>query len=802
MKYIDFFQKATGNDPYPYQHRLATEGLPEVLRVDTGCGKTEAAGLAWLWRRRHLARETTPRWLVYTLPMRTLVDQTVGRFARWRSNLGLTSDDLGIYQVMGGIEFKDRDWRLRPEDDAVFVGTTDMLLSRALNRGFADSQWNWPISFGAFNSGCQWIFDEPQLMDSAVVTGRQLQAFRDLFGTVQPTRTMWMSATVDYERLRTVNAPQIGSVVEVGKEDRQCEPLVRRLGAERIVRSLGRADEKQLARHAVEHHRPRTLTLVVVNTVKRAQDTYKVIRKLQSPAETVLIHSRFRRVDRQRALARVLAPMEGGGRIVVATQVVEAGMDLSAATLITDLAPWSSLVQRAGRCNRRGDVSGARMLWVRPKGSAPYREEDLDLAEEVLRNLPEVATQEQLSMQTVRQQRAPLPTLRKRDLMELFDTLPDLSGNHIDVGRFIRNSEERDVAVAWRQIAEGSPAPDTIPSSDELCKVPIGQLRRFVRNRKAPVFVPDPEGNRGQRWSRISLGDLRPNLIVIADASKGGYSSQMGWEGATCKTPVDAIESPDHTADSDDLAIEDDPNSTLTPTPWLRLDQHLADTEAVAGDLLRAFGNLDLPPEVKAAAQLGARFHDLGKAHSVFQEAIRNTRGEADEALPDEGTTLAKGGTKRNSLHYRQRYFRHGLVSALMLLGPESHLLEGVAESDLVVYLAASHHGRVRLGVRRLREERPPVDRRSQDVALGVVDGDTVDSVAIPGGTTTGGALNLAHIGLGSGEGPSPSYTARVLEFLDRADLGPFRLAWLEMLVRLADWRASAYPGYAELALL
>ena len=40
------------------------------------------------------------------------------------------------------------------------------------------------------------------------------------------------------------------------------------------------------------------------------------------------------------------------GRIVVATQVVEAGVDISARTLVTELAPWSSLVQRFGRVAR------------------------------------------------------------------------------------------------------------------------------------------------------------------------------------------------------------------------------------------------------------------------------------------------------------------------------------------------------------------------------------------------------------------------------------------------------------------
>src|SRR5690606_15022957 len=46
-------------------------------------------------------------------------------------------------------------------------------------------------------------------------------------------------------------------------------------------------------------------------------------------------------------------------RIIVATQVVEAGVDISADALVTELAPWASLIQRLGRCARyggKGDV--------------------------------------------------------------------------------------------------------------------------------------------------------------------------------------------------------------------------------------------------------------------------------------------------------------------------------------------------------------------------------------------------------------------------------------------------------------
>ena len=67
-------------------------------------------------------------------------------------------------------------------------------------------------------------------------------------------------------------------------------------------------------------------------------------------------------------------------RIVVATQVVEAGIDLNAAVLITEAAPWPSLVQRAGRCNRTGRVADAELWWVPPAKALPYEQDDIDAA--------------------------------------------------------------------------------------------------------------------------------------------------------------------------------------------------------------------------------------------------------------------------------------------------------------------------------------------------------------------------------------------------------------------------------------
>jgi CRISPR-associated endonuclease/helicase Cas3 len=103
---------------------------------------------------------------------------------------------------MGGVESSD--WHLEPEQPAVFVGTQDMLLSRALNRGYASARARWPIDFGLLNQDCLWVMDEVQLMDVALVTSVQLQTYRQT-GPIElrPCCTWWMSATLQVFSLHT-----------------------------------------------------------------------------------------------------------------------------------------------------------------------------------------------------------------------------------------------------------------------------------------------------------------------------------------------------------------------------------------------------------------------------------------------------------------------------------------------------------------------------------------------------------------------------------------------------------------------
>ena len=237
MAYADFFKRATGFDPYPYQTELAEDtSLSTLLKIPTGAGKTEATVLGWLYRRfghpDEAVRDSVPRRLVYCLPMRTLVEQTVQRVDGWLDNLHLT-DDVGVVTLMGGEPRKQ--WYLEPEEPFIVVGTQEMLLSRALNRGYGMGYNVWPVEYGLLNNDCLWVMDEVQLMANGMPTSTQLAGLRGKLKTFGPAQSVWMSATACPGWLSTIDHSSVGQVAKLGRDDLADPRLRKRRDALKLV---------------------------------------------------------------------------------------------------------------------------------------------------------------------------------------------------------------------------------------------------------------------------------------------------------------------------------------------------------------------------------------------------------------------------------------------------------------------------------------------------------------------------------------------------------------------------------------
>ena len=787
MSFEEFFQRATGFAPHPYQARMAAEGLPDLLQVPMGAGKSKAIVLAWLWRRLYAAeavRMATPRRLAVALPMRTLVDQFEGDVKACLDALRLT-DQVGLYVVMGGRRSDEQQWRIRAHQPSIVVGTIDCLVSKALNRGFGISRNAYPIDFALMTNGAHIVVDEVQLAAASTVTLRQLAGFRGEFPVAEPSGLTCMSATVDRRVINTIDNPDDGlTTIALGEADRHGH-LGDLLAATKTVRRVatnGPADDAAVAAHAVQRHRPGTRTLVVVNTVKTAKSIFKALQRAKPSARLMLIHSRFRGVERVELADRLTGPLPDSGTIVVATQVIEAGVDIDSAVMITESAPWASLCQRSGRCNRYAQIEAAELWWFTGASSGPYAPEDLLETERVLIGLEGLSvTGEGLLTQPVTPGDLQLRVLRRPDFLALFDTAPDLSGVDIDISPYIREgAESLDCQVAWLDLAPGE-APDLrhpLPDQALRCPVPIRDARPWAKTVDAWTLNVVSE-----RWERVrGQTRLRPGEVILAAASTGGYDPALGFEpGATVRVavfPPVVVNSASGTVEPDVVSLD---GTNVQARDWVLLDDHLRETRDHAAALWAAL-RPELGDELRQAVSAAALTHDLGKLNQDWQQGLRLTAPQLE--APD-GALAKSPGRGRLSVRGRPAY-RHELQSALLLGAPQSaglRILAGITDDQLplVRYLVAAHHGKIRLQIRQ------PSDSVQPDGGLlGLKDGEQMTPSSALGAAVEAWSVDLTTLSFGGDQ----SWTGSALDLLDA--LGPFCLAYLEMVVRVADWRASA----------
>jgi CRISPR-associated endonuclease/helicase Cas3 len=897
-----FFYTATGFAPYQWQTRVAMDGLPEVLNVPTGFGKTEGSSLAWAWRRLVKGCGDEPLHLIYCLPMRNLVRQTVDRLRTCFGHLKGWGNfpHIHVYQLMSGAA--DSEWESRPDEPWVLVGTQDQLLSRALNRGYSMSRYKWPLHFGLLNHDCHWIIDEIQLMGPGLWTTAQLDWMRQKrFRMLKPCRSTWMSATVGLGFLATSDREKAGidSAAPLNPQLHNDPAAAKRLAARRPIEMLAWTPkqkkmpiEKRIAQEAWSKHKPGTLSLVVCNTVEAAQKIYKL---MPAGAPKLLLTGRFRQVDRK-AAEECLSDFEdlrkkaGGvidgdpGIICVSTQVIEAGLDISAHLLWTALAPWPSLVQRLGRLNRDGlyNESARAFVWDLKEDEpwefggekfiGPYPKADTDHARELVKAIADFSTRhpfigalDQLSrthsqelQQALQPKQYPYP--RALDVHGLFATEADLHGGFTDVSAFVRDVDpDADVTVFWREWSGIPPVSEELtgPTFDpqEGCPVPYFRVQQMLKNQNDNAWIWDDEQD---EWVQLDPRQLRPGMLIMLRQATGGYDLKLGWTGSGQDKLV-GLKPPGRPWPSSD-------EECTELGYWSSLSDHLEDTRAEAEKLCDAVlpkSEANFVP-FRAAVIEAAALHDIGKAHPQWQSALPaktlsgpdllakcprvlgiDVVGRERDAviaevartspgafrLPDqerkEGITrlrwavdqklksselkrlkALKGVRWAGHVSFRPR-MRHEAASALAMW--YQYRQGGASFPAVAVYLAAAHHGKVRTVLRstsKFGNDVFGVGPEPPEISIGETRWPMDFSVAADGadGEWQGDAFILKDFG----------WTGLVADLLGPWDtrnawglvgavpesephwLGPFVLAWLEGLVRIADIRASTNPTRSQ----
>lgn len=416
--FAQFFTAITGNQPFPWQEQLAEfaaahRRFPDAITVPTGLGKT-ASMVAHTWAladdvaRNGTAGRTYPMRFFHIVERRVVVDSAYDTAVAVADKLQAAEHDdpvlgpvaaalrslipepmrdfeplVATAALHGGRRRDSSSW-LRPVGAALVCATVTQIASRFAFRGVGVSQIMMPMHAAVVGMDAVIAVDEPHLSVPAVVAmrdGTVVQRDGVLFGGDRPVPepTVPVSQVVLLGATPPPGVP-VSSMVGADAADTEHPVAGKRMCAARrlVVRQVAGADTDsklvnalvKAAIDAAERDVARGETvgggtdgvLVFCNTVAMAQAVYQGAVKAAKPrskwiAAPVLIHGKMRTVDRQ-------LDALGRGVITVTTQALEVGADFDGFEVITQPCDTSALIQRAGRCNRRGEMADAAVVMI------------------------------------------------------------------------------------------------------------------------------------------------------------------------------------------------------------------------------------------------------------------------------------------------------------------------------------------------------------------------------------------------------------------------------------------------------
>lgn len=347
MSYKDFYESHLGFAPYSYQNKVAElllSGKNVVLSVPTGAGKTWASIMPFLYAKEK--QINFPSKLIYSLPLRTLTNSIY--------------DDVKNVISQNSISIQTGEFSNDPyfESDIVF-STIDQTLSSFLCFPLSLSHRQANINAGAL-IGSYLVFDEFHLLDPKLSMSTMLGMLRMLRNMC---RICIMTATLSDSFLNFLKNefdPQhllnfeIVSLADF-PADRLLIKSIKPAPNKSTKKTVHVINDVLTAEKIIEKHKNKSI--VICNRVEKAQQLFEDLKKKKGNKTKLLcIHSRFFDSDRKTKESSIKNYFGKNNiekdAILVATQVIEAGMDISCDTMHTEISPINSFLQRAGRCAR------------------------------------------------------------------------------------------------------------------------------------------------------------------------------------------------------------------------------------------------------------------------------------------------------------------------------------------------------------------------------------------------------------------------------------------------------------------
>ncbi len=401
----------------PFQKKvrdLVLQGKNIILQAPTGSGKTRAALSAYVDNLKH-SGSALPLSCIYATPLRVLANQFYQDYAPLIAYIDKKrgTDYIRRYQQLGKtpVAIQTGEQPADPQFESLMTFCTiDQPLASVLGTPYGLGGRRANLNVGAV-LGSYLVLDEFHLYPLTNETscyGARTTTLALLALLQGITPFVLMTATFSTHLLKQLGQLLNAEIVTIEDEDEL------HLLAQERQRFFEVAAGPLSAASILAHHEQ--CSLVICNTVLRAQQRYWELKELAQARgiEVVLLHSRLTaqdRAGRSEMVMRELGPAPrqwsnterygwragryyGKNLILVATQVVEVGLDISVQTLHTEIAPANSLIQRAGRCARFAKQHGRVIVYnlsktddEKPVSTRPYAKHSCDATLAALNDL-------------------------------------------------------------------------------------------------------------------------------------------------------------------------------------------------------------------------------------------------------------------------------------------------------------------------------------------------------------------------------------------------------------------------------
>lgn len=336
--------------------KLGNKNKIMSITLPTGTGKTLTAVSAALKLRQRLLKETGRSYkVIYTLPFTSIIDQNYSVLEEMFKKVQGEKPTNNV--LLKHHYLSDLHYSMKSPDEMLQINESRYMIEN----------WKSQIIVTTFVQFFHSIFSNRNTalgkysnIANTIIILDEIQSIHHKYWEIINNLFKAMASYLDiYFILVTATQPLIfikekNEVVELAKDSEEYFSLFNRTRLHLNIReSLSMEEFLDVLMNLIEDN-PQKDLLIVMNTIKSSLEVYDYITKLElQKTELYYLSTNIIPKDRKTRINAIKEEREFR-KVIVSTQLIEAGVDIDVDIVIRDFAPLDAINQVAGRCNRNG----------------------------------------------------------------------------------------------------------------------------------------------------------------------------------------------------------------------------------------------------------------------------------------------------------------------------------------------------------------------------------------------------------------------------------------------------------------